>query len=71
MIEIKGVTKKYGSRTIIDSLDLSLPDKGIVCLVGASGSGKTTILNMIGGVDNDYEGTIVVNNTIVKNLTQD
>ena len=71
MIEIKGVTKKYGSRTIIDSLDLSLPDKGIVCLVGASGSGKTTILNMIGGVDNDYEGTIVVNNTVVKNLTQD
>lgn len=71
MIEIKGVSKKYGSRTIIDNLDLSLPDKGIVCLVGASGSGKTTILNMIGGVDNDYEGTIVVNNVVVKNISQD
>ena len=70
MIEIKGLTKKYGKRTIINNLDLVLPDKGVVCLLGASGSGKTTILNMIGGVDNNYSGTLIALNVNPKSLSE-
>ncbi len=47
------------SPTIVD-LKLSLNSNEFICLVGPSGCGKTTLLNIIAGLDNDYEGEILV-----------
>jgi putative ABC transport system ATP-binding protein len=47
-VELRGVTKRYGSRTILNQVSLEVGDGEFVALVGPSGCGKSTILNMIG-----------------------
>lgn len=56
--------KDYGDRnlpgntSVIENLRLSVSSGEFVCLVGASGCGKTTLLNLVAGLDRDYIGTI-------------
>ena len=47
LIQFKGVTKKFGKNTILDSIKLTIPEGKITGIVGASGEGKTTILKLI------------------------
>ena len=49
-----------GHHIAIADLKLSLKSGEFICLVGPSGCGKTTLLNIIAGLDNDYEGEILV-----------
>lgn len=60
MIKIKDITKKYGSNIILEHCSYEFPDTGIVCLMGPSGGGKTTLLNLLAGFDTDYSGEITV-----------
>lgn len=62
MITIKDLTKKYKDTIVFEHMDYRFPDKGLVCLLGASGSGKSTLLNLIAGFDSEYEGSILVGN---------
>lgn len=70
MIELKNVCKTYkGQGYNVDALkniNISFNDKGLVSIVGASGCGKTTLLNLIGGLDSDYEGDILFNSSSIK-----
>lgn len=68
MIKINTVTKKYGENTILENCSYAFPQKGIVCLLGASGGGKTTLLNLLAGLDTDYEGDIFVGQTAINGL---
>lgn len=73
MIEIKNLTKIYDkSKTAVKALDdvsLVLPDKGLVFVLGKSGSGKSTFLNMLGGLDNITSGDIVLNGVSLSTLS--
>jgi spermidine/putrescine transport system ATP-binding protein len=57
-IELRGVTKRYGSNLALRELDLEIRDGEFFCLLGPSGCGKTTTLNLIGGFVAPSEGTI-------------
>ena len=64
MIEIKNLTKTYKSKKgfvchALKDVSFTLPDTGMVFVVGKSGCGKTTLLNLIGGLDNITSGTII------------
>ncbi len=63
-IRLSGVSKVYRSgRTAVAALDrieLEVPKHGFTCLVGASGCGKTTLLNLIAGLDQPSAGDIAV-----------
>lgn len=48
-----------GAGAIIENLALTVASGEFVCLVGASGCGKTTLLNLVAGLDRDYQGHIV------------
>lgn len=54
-IELNDISKSYGNRKIIDNLSFFIEEKEIVAIVGKSGSGKSTILNMIGLLET-YDG---------------
>lgn len=54
-IELNNISKSYGNRKIIDKLSFFIDEKEIVAIVGKSGSGKSTILNMIGLLET-YDG---------------
>lgn len=60
MIEIKDLTKKYGSQVVLDGFSHKFSGHGITCLLGASGSGKSTLLNLLAGFDREYSGDIIV-----------
>lgn len=65
MIEIKTLNKYFnkGKKNqihVINNVNLTLNDNGLVALLGPSGSGKTTLLNTIGGLDNVKSGNIYI-----------
>jgi len=50
------------SKEVIRALGISVADREFVCLIGPSGCGKTSLLNMIAGLDKDFDGTINLSN---------
>jgi len=60
VIQIKGLTRKFGKFTAVDNLDLSIEEDEIFGLLGPNGAGKTTTLLMLTTVIKPTEGTAVV-----------
>lgn len=60
MIEIKGVTKSFGSLQVLKGIDLCIEKGEIVSIVGLSGAGKTTLLQILGTLDKPDNGSVVV-----------
>ena len=60
MISLKNICKSYGEKTLFDKLNLDIGDGEFVVFAGKSGCGKTTLLNMIGGLEKPDNGTVLV-----------
>lgn len=60
MITIKNLNKKYDKKVLFDNYNLEIPDKSFVIINGESGRGKTTLLNMIGGLEKPDSGEICI-----------
>ncbi|HKY97671.1 MAG TPA: ABC transporter ATP-binding protein [Gemmatimonadaceae bacterium] len=58
MIELKALTKRYGSFTAVDAIDLSVPKGELFGFLGPNGAGKTTTLRMIAGILRPSSGTV-------------
>ena len=61
MVEVKGITKSFGSLQVLKGIDLTIGKKEIVAIVGPSGAGKTTLLQIIGTLDRPNAGTLKIN----------
>jgi sulfonate transport system ATP-binding protein len=57
---LSGVTKTFGTRTVLDGIDLRVRKGEFVALLGASGSGKTTLLRILSSLDMASSGTLLV-----------
>jgi sulfonate transport system ATP-binding protein len=60
-IELRTVSKAYGSREVLKSLDLTIDPGEFVVIVGRSGGGKSTLLRLIAGLDRPNVGAIDIN----------
>jgi len=60
LLDLKSVSKSYGSVTVLDGVDLAVRDGEFITILGPSGSGKTTILRMIGGFTAPSSGQILL-----------
>lgn len=64
LIALDGVSKIYrkGQETVraLDGIDLKLPERGMVAIVGASGSGKSSLLHIVGAMDRPSSGEVIV-----------
>ena len=58
MIEMKHITKKYGDFTVFSDFSMEIPDGEVLCLMGKSGRGKTTLLRMLMGLEQPDAGSI-------------
>ena len=61
MIEVKNVTKKYGSTVAVDNISFDVKDGEVVGFLGPNGAGKSTTMNMITGFIEPTSGQIIVN----------
>jgi ATP-binding cassette ChvD family protein len=64
VVEVTGLTKGFGDRVLIEDLSFSLPQGGIVGVLGPNGVGKTTLMKMIIGDEKPDSGTIRVGDTV-------
>ena len=61
VLELKKISKSFGTRKIIDKLDLSLDQGDILSIIGPSGVGKTTLLSLIAGLESADSGKFIHN----------
>jgi putative ABC transport system ATP-binding protein len=60
MLAVEGLVKRFGARTVLDGLSLSVTAGEYVAVVGESGSGKSTLLNLIAGLDQPDAGSVAI-----------
>jgi ABC-type antimicrobial peptide transport system, ATPase component len=63
MIKTEGITKSFGSLQVLKGIDLTINQGEIVSIVGPSGAGKTTLLQIIGTLDKQDSGRLLINGT--------
>lgn len=61
ILELKGVTKKFGGLTAVDGVNLKVEENQICALIGPNGAGKTTVFNMITGAYQVTSGDVIFN----------
>ena len=69
MINIKGITKSFGSLQVLKGIDLHIDKGEVVSIVGPSGAGKTTLLQIIGTLDKPDSGSIMVDGIDASSLS--
>jgi sulfonate transport system ATP-binding protein len=62
--EVSGLSRAFGSRRVLESLDLQIAPGELVALIGRSGSGKSTLLRALAGLDHDLTGEVSVHGTV-------
>ncbi len=70
MIEIKNITKSFGSLQVLKGIDLTIGKGEIVSIVGPSGAGKTTLLQIIGTLDRPDTGSVCIDGIDTTTLKQ-
>ncbi|MDN3351686.1 ABC transporter ATP-binding protein [Actinomadura sp. DC4] len=61
---VRGLTRAFGDRTVLDGLDLAIARGEFVALLGRSGSGKSTLLRALAGLDRETTGELTVDGTV-------
>lgn len=69
MIKAQGITKFYGKLQVLKGVNVSISKGEIVSIVGSSGAGKTTFLQILGSLDKPTEGSITINDVNVTALS--
>ena len=70
MIEVKNVTKKYGSTVAVNNISFNVNDGEVVGFLGPNGAGKSTTMNMITGFIEPTSGQIIVNGNDISKRTK-
>ena len=68
MIDIKGITKSFGSLQVLKGINLHIDKGEVVSIVGPSGAGKTTLLQIMGTLDRPDSGTVSIGGTDISRL---
>ena len=65
MVRMRDITKKFGTTTVLDGVDLDVHEGEVVTLIGPSGAGKSTLLRCVNGLERISSGTIEVDGQLL------
>ena len=61
-LQVQGLAKRYPGSTVFEAVNFAMERGEFVCIIGHSGCGKTTILNVLAGLDAASDGTVIMDN---------
>lgn len=70
-LDCHGLSKTYGARTVLQNLDLQLQAGEYVAIMGESGVGKSTFLNLVAGLDHADQGELLIDGIAAHTLTDE
>lgn len=65
ILELKNISKSYGKTKVLENINLKIKNNEFFTILGSSGSGKSTIIRMIGGFVKPSSGQIIFENSII------
>ena len=71
LVDLKDVVKRYGTNTVLNGVSLSVEKGEIIAIIGRSGSGKSTMLRCVNGLEPIQGGTVAFDGTIVNDPNTD
>lgn len=76
LLKLENIKKEYkisksNKQIILNDINLELSSGEFVCIYGESGSGKSTLMNIIGGLDNNYDGKVKIDDVSIKEFDLD
>ena len=69
LLELKNISKSFGKNVVLDGVDFQLESGEVHALLGENGAGKSTMLNIIGGLIGADGGEILINGEKIDNNT--
>jgi sulfonate transport system ATP-binding protein len=70
-LQVQGLTKRYGARTVLHNTQLHIEPGEFVAIVGRSGCGKSTLLRLVAGLESATAGTLQINGETLNGLRDD
>ncbi len=70
-LDIRVSRKTFGSKVVLEGVQLAVARGEIVSLIGASGCGKSTLLRIVSGLEHDYSGSVHLDGVKLSGVTQD
>ena len=67
-VKLEGVTKRFGSIVAIDDLDVQIENGEVLCLLGPTGAGKTTTLNVVAGLERPESGKVLIDGALANEV---
>src|SRR4030066_1030452 len=67
-LRLENLTKRYGTVTAVDRVNLEIEEGEFICFLGPSGCGKTTVLRMITGFETVSEGNVIFDGKVINDL---
>ena len=71
MIEIKGLSKSFGKKTVVENVTLKIQSKAITSFIGPNGAGKSTLLSMVSRLLDADTGEVLLDQSDVKKMKSD
>ena len=71
MIEVKDIHRSYGKLNVLKGITLKIPEKKVISIIGASGTGKSTLLHILGTLDYPDSGEVLYDNVNVATYSSD
>ncbi len=68
MLELRDVSLRFDGNAVLNRIDLTVEEGEIVCLLGPSGCGKTTLLRVIAGLQDEFDGDVLLNGQSIKSI---
>jgi sulfonate transport system ATP-binding protein len=67
-VSLRGVNRTFGTRTVLQDVDIEIEPGEVVALLGSSGSGKSTLLRLVAGLDRPTQGRIEIDGKAVRGI---